>query len=71
MEILDWTTIKFGQVSLQMMDQLNIWNSLTSGQKVSLKREWRLTKDGLWTTRLTDKISLTSRNPLTFSLDRM
>mgnify|MGYP001210011555 CR=1 FL=1 len=53
------------------LSSLNTLIYSMTGKRTSSRRVWRLTKDGLWSTQLTDKITLTRRNPLIFSFGRI
>jgi ribonucleoside-diphosphate reductase alpha chain len=65
------TIMKSGVVSLQTMDLFSTWTFLMNGRKTYSKRVWRLTRGGSWSTQLTDRVTLTKRNPLTCSFGRM
>jgi hypothetical protein len=71
MGIQNSTTMKSGPALSLTMDQSSIWKYLMPTQKKYSKLEWKLTKDGLWTMQLADKITLTSRNPLIYFSDQM
>ena len=67
MRIQSSITMKYGPQSLLMMDPSSTLSFSIKGRKIYLKQVWKLTSDGLWSTQLTDKITLTSHNPLIFS----
>ena len=57
---------KFAKISFQMDVSHNTWSSWIDDRNMYSKRIWNLNNDGTWSTQLTDKVRLVTRNPLTY-----